>query len=185
GTNTYKGTAFSFFNNEKTSASDYFTHLKAPTKFLNGGFTLGGPIKKNKLFFFGDYQRTIDNFGYTLQATVPTAAMRNGDFSAFTQHIYDPLTGDLGANRVPFDGNIIPANRISGISQALIKFIPLPNIPGAALGQNNFRKAQVRKKTTDGFDTKVNYTLSSKDQVSARLSFMRPVIFDPGLFDQY
>jgi hypothetical protein len=186
GTNSYKGTGFTFFNNEKTSASDYFTHLKAPTKFLNGGFTLGGPILKNKLFFFGDYQRTIDNLGYVVLSTVPTAAMRGGDFSAFTQHIYDPTTGDsTGANRVAFGGNVIPSNRISPIAQNLLKFIPLPNIPGAALGQNNFQQAQVRKKTTDGFDGKVNYTLSPKDQVSARLSFMRPVVFDPGVFGQY
>ena len=186
GTNAFKGTAFSFFNNQSTSASDYFTHIKAPTKFLNGGFTIGGPIRKNKLFFFGDYQRTIDNLGYVVLAVVPTAAMRGGDFSAFTQHIYDPTTGDItGANRAAFNGNIVPVNRISPIALNLMKFIPLPNIAGAALGQNNFQQAQVRQKTTDGFDGKVNYTLSSKDQVSGRLSFMRPVVFDPGLFGQY
>jgi hypothetical protein len=186
GTNAYKGTAFSFFNNEKTSAGDYFTHLKPPTKFLNGGFTLGGPIMKNKLFFFGDYQRTIDNLGYIVRTVVPTVAMRNGDFSAVTQHIYDPTSGNLdGSGRTPFDGNIIPANRISPIAQNLLKFVPLPNIAGAALGQVNFQQAQVRKKTTDGFDTKVNYTMSPKDQVSARLSFMRPVVFDPATFGNY
>ena len=58
GTNELKGSVFMFGNNEKTNASDYFTHLKAPTKFFNSGFTLGGPIVKSKLFFFGDYQRT-------------------------------------------------------------------------------------------------------------------------------
>ena len=58
GTNDLKGSVFFFGNTEKTNASDYFTHLKAPTKFANGGFTLGGPIVRNKLFFFGDYQRT-------------------------------------------------------------------------------------------------------------------------------
>ena len=101
GTNDLKGSAFFFGNNEKTNAGDYFTHLKAPTKFVNGGFTLGGPIVKSKLFFFGDYQRTLDNNGYVVRATVPTLAMRNGDFSAATSKIYDPLTGDVsGANRV-------------------------------------------------------------------------------------
>ena len=59
--------AFFFGNNEKTNAGDYFSHLKAPTKFVNGGFTLGGPIVRNKLFFFGDYQRTIDNAGYVVR----------------------------------------------------------------------------------------------------------------------
>ena len=71
GTNDLKGSAFFFGNTDATNASDYFTHLKAPTKFANGGFTLGGPIVRNKLFFFGDYQRTIDNFGYVVRAIDP------------------------------------------------------------------------------------------------------------------
>ena len=186
GTNTLKGTGFFFGNNEKTSAGDYFSHLKAPTKFVNAGFTLGGPIVRSKLFFFGDYQRTIDNFGYVVRTTVPTAAMRSGDFSAVAQHIYDPLTGNVdGSNRVAFANNQIPADRISPIAKQLLAFIPLPNIPGAALGQVNFQQAQTREKTTDGFDAKVNYTISEKDQMSYRVSFMRPVVFDPGLFGQY
>jgi hypothetical protein len=186
GTNTLKGSAFFFGNNEKTNASDYFTHLKAPTKFVNGGFTLGGPIVKGKLFFFGDYQRTVDNNGYVVRATVPTLKMRNGDFSEVANTIYDPTTGDVGGNnRVAFSNNQLPQERISPISRRLLAFIPEPNIAGAPLGQNNYQKAQTREKTTDGFDTKINYTLSDKDQVSYRLSFMRPVVFDPGLYGQY
>jgi len=185
GTNTMKGSVFFFGNNEKTNASDYFTHLRAPTKFLNGGFTLGGPIVKNKFFFFGDYQRTIDNSGYVVRTIVPTVAMRNGDFSAVAQHIYDPTTGDVGGNnRAQFAGNVIPADRISAISRKLLSFVPLPNID-APLGQNNFAQAQTREKTTDSFDAKLNYTLSARDQMSYRVSFMRPVVFDPGLFGQF
>ena len=152
---------------------------------MNSGFTFGGPIIRNKLFFFGDYQRTIDNAGYVVRTIVPTEAMRNGDFSAVTQHIYDPLTGDVGGNnRAQFANNIIPGQRISPIATQLMKFIPLPNL-AAPLGQNNFAQAQTRQKTTDGFDAKVNYTLNQRDQMTARLSFMRPVVFDPGLFGQY
>src|SRR6266508_3562608 len=173
-------------NYDATNASDYFTHLIAPTKFLNSGFTLGGPIIKNKFFFFGDYQRTIDNFGYVVRAIVPTLAMRNGDFSAVTQRIYDPLTGDVnGNNRVAFPGNIVPQDRFSPIAKRLLAFIPAPNIDGAPLGQNNYSHPQTREKTTDGFDTKVNFTASTKDQVSYRVSFMRPVVFDPGPYGQY
>jgi Carboxypeptidase regulatory-like domain len=186
GTNQIRGSGFVFGNTDATNASDYFTHLKAPTKFLNSGFTLGGPIIRNKFFFFGDYQRTIDNFGYVVRATVPTMAMRSGDFSAVTQRIYDPFTGDVGGNnRVPFPGNVVPANRISPIAQKLIGFIPEPNIAGAPLGQQNYQKAQTREKTTDGFDMKFNISAGAKDQLSYRVSFMRPVVYDPGPFGLY
>src|SRR6185436_11561782 len=124
GTNELKGSAFFFGNNEKTNAGDYFSHIKAPTKFVNGGFTLGGPIVKSKLFFFGDYQRTLDNNGYVVRTTVPTLAMRNGDFSAAASKIYDPFTGDVtGANRVAFDGNVIPQDRISPIARKLLAWM--------------------------------------------------------------
>jgi carboxypeptidase family protein/TonB-dependent receptor-like protein len=186
GTNNFKGTGFAFYNNEKTNAGAYFDHQKAPTKFLNTGFTLGGPIVRNKLFFFGDYQRTVDNSGYIVRATVPTVLQRQGNFTEVTNGIYDPTTGALnGSGRTAFAGNIIPANRISPIAQKLIGFIPLPNIPSAVYGQNNYTKAQVRERTTDGFDVKVNHTLNERDQLSYRLSFMRPVVFDPGLYGEY
>ena len=186
GTNQYKGSVFVFGNNEKTNAGDYFNHAKAPTKFLNTGFTLGGPIVKNKLFFFGDYQRTIDNAGYVIRTTVPTVLQRQGNFTEVTNGIYDPLTGAVnGANRVAFQGNVIPAGRISPIAQKLLAFIPMPNIAGAAFGQNNFTQAQTREKTTDGFDVKISQTLNRRDQLSYRVSFMRPVVFDPGAYGIY
>src|SRR5215218_1618476 len=185
GTNELKGSAFVFANNEKTNASDYFTHLTPDSSFFNGGFTLGGPIVKSKLFFFGDYQRTLDNNGYVVRTTLPTMAMRNGDFSAAASKIYDPFTGDVsGANRVAFANNVIPQDRISPVARKILALVPEPNI-AANLGQNNYEKAQIREKTTDGFDAKVNHTVSQKDQMSYRVSFMRPVVFDPGLFGEY
>jgi hypothetical protein len=186
GTNDFRGSGFFFGNTEATNASDYFTHLKAPTTFAQGGFTLGGPIVRDRFFFFGDYQRTIDNLGYVVRATVPTMAMRNGDFSAVSNGIYDPLTGAAnGSGRTAFANNQIPQERISRIAQRLLAFLPEPNIAGAPLGQNNYQKAQVREKTTDAFDTKLNYNLTDKDQISYRLSFMRPVVFDPGPYNEY
>ena len=185
GTNELKGSGFVFANNEKTNASDYFTHLKAPTSFFNGGFTLGGPIVKSKLFFFGDYQRTLDNGGYVVRATIPTMAMRNGDFSAVTHGIYDPFTGDISGNgRTRFENNRIPQERISPVARRLLALIPAPNIE-AALGQTNFSQAAQREKTTDGFDAKVNHSVNDRDSMSYRLSFMRPVVFDPGAFGEY
>ena len=141
---------------------------------------------RNKFFFFGDYQRTIDNLGYVVRATMPTMAMRNGDFSAVANGIYDPLTGAVnGTGRTAFANNQIPQDRISPIARRLIAMIPEPNIAGAPLGQNNYQKAQVREKTTDAFDTKVNYSLNEKNQLSYRLSFLRPVVFDPGPYGEF
>ena len=128
GTNDFKGSGFFFGNTESTNASDYATgaaaalpHLKPPTKFAQGGFTLGGPIVRNKFFFFGDYQRTIDNLGYVVRATIPTMAMRNGDFSAVPTGIYDPTTGAVnGSGRTAFANNQIPQNRISPIARRLL-----------------------------------------------------------------
>ena len=186
GTNEFKGSVFMFGNNEKTNAGDYFNHQKAPTQFFNSGFTFGGPILKNKLFFFGDYQRTIDNAGYVVRATVPTALMRQGNFTEVTNGIYDPLTGAVnGSGRTAFAGNILPSNRISPVAQRLLAFIPMPNISNAVFGQNNFTQAQTREKTTDGFDVKISQTLNRRDQLSYRVSFMRPVVFDPGLYGVY
>ncbi len=186
GTNQLKGSGFVFGNNEKTNAGDYFNHQKAPTKFLNAGFTLGGPIVRNKLFFFGDYQRTIDNSGYIVRATIPTLLERQGIFTEVTNAIYDPTTGAVnGTGRTAFAGNVIPTGRISPIAQKLLAFIPLPNIPDAKFGQNNYTHPQVREKTTDGFDVKVSHTLNARDQLSYRLSFMRPIVFDPGVYGIY
>src|SRR5712692_3594811 len=103
GTNDLKGSLFAFGNNEKTTANGYFSHQNPATDYLQSGFTLGGPIQKNKLFFFGDYQHTTDHAGRTQRATIPPAGFRTGDFSAAATRIYDPLTGNLdGTGRLPF-----------------------------------------------------------------------------------
>ena len=183
GTNDLKGSLFVFGNNEKTTAPGYFSHTDPPTDYLQTGFTLGGPLQKNKLFFFGDYQHITDHAGRTQRATIPTPAFRAGDFSAASTKIYDPLTGNAdGTGRTPFPGNIIPANRISPIALAILKNIPLPNIDGAALGQTNFQQDYVRDKTNNSFDTKINLQMSAKDQISARFSFLRPKQTDPPIF---
>jgi len=197
GTNDLKGSIFVFGNNEKTTAEGYFSHTNPPSDYLQTGFTLGGPIRKNKLFFFGDYQHTIDHAGRTQRATIPPAAFRTGDFSSASTRIYDPATGNPdGTGRLPFPNNNInqtynpatgtwsPANRISPIAAAILSHIPAPNLD-AALGQTNFQQDYVRDKTNDSFDTKINVQASQKDQVSARFSFLRPKQTDPPIFGVY
>jgi hypothetical protein len=182
GTNALKGSVFMFGNTEATMASGYFSHLRPETKYLQSGFTLGGPLKKDRLFFFGDYQHTLDQLGRTTRATIPTMAFRNGDFSASPTIIYDPLTGNAdGTGRTPFPGNIIPANRISPVARSILSNLPEPNLAGA-LGQINFQAPYVRDKTTKSFDVKINQQITSKDSISGRLSFQKPEIIDPPVF---
>ncbi len=185
GTNDVKGSAFAFANNESTMAAGYFSHLKPPTEYLQTGFTLGGPIRRNKLFFFGDYQYTRDNAGRSTRAAIPPVPFRNGDFSAAPTTIYDPATGNAdGTGRQPFPGNVIPANRISPIARAILANLPEPNL-AAAPGQINYQTPYVREKTLNSFDVKVNQQLTIADQLSARLSYMRPVIKDPAVFGPF
>jgi hypothetical protein len=185
GTNQYKGSVFAFGNNEKTNAENFFTHSAPPTKYLQSGFTFGGPIQRNKLFFFGDYQRTSDHAGRTTRATIPPLAFRRGDFSAASTIIYDPTTGNPdGSGRVPFDGNIIPDGRISPIAKAILANLPAPNIE-APIGTNNYQIDYARVKTMDSFDTKVNWQMGQKDQISGRLSFLRPKLTDPPAYGAF
>src|SRR5262245_22747885 len=137
GTNQYKGSVFLFGNNEKTNSPNYFTQLNPPTKYLQSGFTLGGPVQKNRFFFFGDYQHTLDRAGRTTRAIIPPMAYRTGDFSASPTRIYNPSTGNAdGTGRAQFPGNVIPSNLISPIAKSILAKIPTPNID-AAPGQAN------------------------------------------------
>src|SRR5690606_10756364 len=135
----------------------------------------GGPIVRNKLFFFGDYVRTADDSGRITRVTLPDEAFRNGDFSAAATTIYDPATGNPdGTGRVPFPNNQIPADRISPIARRILEQVPLPNIPGARLGTTNFEAPYVREKRTNQFDIKITSQLSIADHLSVRYSYQNP-----------
>lgn len=186
GTNQFKGSGVVGGNSEATVATGFFAQSKAPTKIIASSFTLGGPIRRNKLFFFGDYQRALNNAGRVQRSVIPPAEWRNGDFSTAATTIYNPFTGNPdGSGRQAFPGNRIPAELISPIARKLLTIVPAPNVPGAALGQINFELPYQRRKTTDAFDTKINDQVSSRDAVSARFSYQRPVITDPGIFGVY
>ena len=189
GTNQFKGSVFAFANNESTQAKNSFasaTSVKPETKYQQFGATLGGPIIKDKLFFFTDYQRTVDNLGQLRRVVIPPAEWRNGDFSSASTKIYDPATGNAdGTGRTPFPGNIIPTNRLSPVALNILAKIPQPNIPGAAFGQVNYElPSSEREKTTNAFNVKLNYNPTSSDQMSLRFSYQRPEIFVPGTFGE-
>jgi hypothetical protein len=185
GTNQFKGSVNVGGYTDATVAKNFFSRTKAPTKILGYSFTLGGPIQRNKTFFFGDYQRASDKAGRVQRSIIPPMEFRNGDFSRASTIIYNPFTGNAdGTGRQPFPGNVIPQSMISPIARQILGFIPDPNI-SAALGQINYQLPYQREKTTDAFDVKINQQVSSRDAFSARVSYQKPDIFDPGIYGKY
>jgi hypothetical protein len=186
GTNAFKGSGFLSGYTESTVATPYFASSKAPTKIISSSFTLGGPIRRNKLFFFGDYQYALNHAGRVQRSVIPPAQWRNGDFSGAATTIYNPLTGNPdGTGREPFPGNRIPAAMISPIATKLLSIVPAPNVAGAAFGQINFEFPYQRKKTTPAFDAKINLQATDRDALSGRVSYQRPRITDPGIYGIY
>ncbi len=143
GTNVFHGSGYEFYRNDKFDARNFFSTLDfnhdgkydpAPLKYHNYGGTIGGPIQRNKLFFFyGMEFRNIDQVrgGGVAITRVPTDAQRAGDFSAYSTPIIDPTTG------LQFPGNKIPDNRIDPLAKQLLGRFPEPNSNPAILGGNN------------------------------------------------
>ena len=182
GTNNLAGSLFSFGNTEATMSKNPFS-LFPPTNtlYMQSGFTLGGPIRRNKLFFFGDYVRTLDDSGRISRGHIPEAAFRTGDFSAAPTIIYDPATGNPdGSGRRPFPNNQIPADRISPVARRLLDKIPMPNVPGAPLGAINYEQPYVRSKTTNQFDIKLTYQAAASDNLAVRYSRQSSEFGRPG-----
>ncbi|MBL8167925.1 MAG: TonB-dependent receptor [Acidobacteria bacterium] len=171
GTNDYHATAFWFHQNRALDAKAYGA-LTKPQKISNDfGFSGGGPVRipwlyngKDRTFFFGTYEGLRLPRGATIQNTVPTQAMRNGDFSALANvTVRDPLTGQAFAN------NRIPDNRISAISKALLTLYPLPNVsnPDQFRVANYIRNAS-NNINSDQYDIRIDHNLTSKQSVFGR-----------------
>jgi hypothetical protein len=132
------------------------------------GFSVGGPLeiphlfRSDKTFWFVNYTGVRSKNGFDQVATVPTAAERAGDFSGITQTIYNPGTNS------PFAGNIIPSNLISPIATGLLQYIPLPNAPGT---KNNYQLIGANPSNNDNLQVVVNQTITSKDRLTANVSF--------------
>jgi outer membrane receptor protein involved in Fe transport len=131
GTNRIHGSVYENLRNTAFDAKGYFTQGPTPVEHQNEyGFTVGGPALKDRLFFFGNYNRYKITTGSSPQfVTIPTVAERTGDFSAFPTPIYDPATTSCVGGvctRTAFPGNIIPANRLSSVAQSFQSYLPDP-----------------------------------------------------------
>lgn len=183
GTNSFHGDVFEFIRNDIFNANSWqngMTGLAKPKMRWNlFGGTVGGPILKNKLFFFADYQGSrFDHPPAPSTITVLTAAERNGDFSALPNQIYDPCTAGTGVNGtacvlsgspVPFKGNIIPTNRLDGAFKALMASSLYPQ----PINNNPINNAVVlngSQYNDDQEDFRIDFNMSPKDRLFGRYS---------------
>ncbi|HYZ86712.1 MAG TPA: carboxypeptidase-like regulatory domain-containing protein, partial [Bryobacteraceae bacterium] len=179
GTNDFHGTAHWFHTNSAFRARNFFfLGSKVPKNILNqAGGTIGGPIVKNKLFFFADWERTVRREFRAAFRTIPNDALRRGDFGATGTTIYDPSTGSPdGSGRTPFAGGLIPANRISSAAAKMLALLPQPNTDTFP---NNYQAAGSYEFNRDNMDFKVNYNPTDKASLFVRYSYSPSDIFDP------
>ena len=187
GTNQVHGAGFWYHNNQHLKARPYFLPASRDQakRILNQyGGAVGGPIVKNRLFYFVSYEGTPDRQSSFLLANVPTDAMRAGNFSAAPQSIFDPLTGNPnGSGRTAFTDKIIPQSRISPITSKVAALTPSPNLGSGGLGANYFSSGAF------GFDrhtvdTKFSGHVTDKLNLNARISYLDWSFENPPVFGE-
>jgi hypothetical protein len=188
GTNEFHGSGWYFFRRPSLDANDFFSNAAGqpigPYAHDQYGGSVGGPIKKNRTFFFFDYERTRDNGPFTTTTSVPTDLQRQGNFSqtfnpdGSLEQIFDPhsVTCAGPANnqtclRQPFANNVIPASTMDPIGKNLINLFPEGNTAGDPVtGLNNFTKKLVSRNPAYQFDIKIDHNFSGNNRITGRYS---------------
>lgn len=194
GGNDVHGSAFWYRRNSDLNARDPFAQARLlpgsnrivpPTLWNQFGGSVGGPIRRNKTFFFGDYQGTRQKNGGSATARVPTPEERSGNVSDLGINIYQPFgaggTFINPAQRVQFPNNTIPTSMISPQALNLLSLIPLPNLPvtGAA---PNYAASGEQIINSDTFDVRVDNVQTEKLHMFGRYSWQKYFTEQPGLF---
>jgi hypothetical protein len=161
GINQFHGSVFEYFENDYMNAVNYFA--KAPTRlrYNQPGGSIGGPILRDKLFFFFSYQTTINPSTTVTTQTVPTAAVAGGDFTGLPT-IKDPTTG------LPFPNNKIPTPRIDPVAKNVLGYWPATNEPGNV---SNFYFAGLQDLTTPIYDGRVDYQINPKNTLTGAVHY--------------
>jgi len=177
GTNEFHGTAYEFLRNDKLDANTFFNNRagrpRPPFRRNQFGANIGGPIIRDRVFFFGDYDGSRTVQPSTSTTTIPTLAQQQmfetGDFSALGRTIYDPyqMQGNL---RTPFAGNVIPLTRIQPAARTLMKLLPAPTTSGTA---NNFTFNPVGRNRSDQYDVRLDWNLFTADRLFFKYGYAR------------
>jgi hypothetical protein len=191
GTNEFHGSGFLFYNGDKLNANGFFNNAnrlaRAPlTRNIYGG-TLGGPIKKDKLFFFGSYEKFRDRRGVNATYVVPTDKMRNGDFSEVAAaysafRLYNPATGGAGGvGREQFANFQIPAALISPIAKSILNLYPKVNST-SDINANQLLDDFVQRRTIkvdrNNFDSKITWQRTREHSIWGKFSMLRADVID-------
>src|SRR5215472_1648211 len=151
GTNAYHGSLFEFFRNQHMDARNFFAGAKPPYHQNQYGGSIGAPIKKNRIFYFGDYEGFRMRQGQAFVDSVPTLAERQGNFAGINA-IFDPLSTTSQSTRTRFPNDQIPVSRINPIASNLINLYPLPST-GALV--NNYTYQPLKQQNNDTLDARV------------------------------
>jgi Carboxypeptidase regulatory-like domain/TonB dependent receptor len=174
GTNGLHGSAYEFLRNRKVDARNFFAPRNEPAPQYQRnqfGFSLGGPVIKDKTFFFTDYEGLRLREGITQVTNVPTAAERAGDFSQSL--LGRPL---IPGTRTEFPGGRIPAQALNPIGLRIAALYPLPNRNAPF---QNFVSSPVRRDREDTFDVRLDHVFNGDDSLVGRYSFTDRALFDP------
>jgi len=172
GSNTFQGSAFEFLRNDALDARNYFDGVKKGKYIQNQyGASVGGPVIKDKAFFFLDFEINSIRQGLTILNTVPTLLERQGNFTeAFANApVYDPLTA--GRPQFSYNGvaNVIPPGRISPIATSLLNLLPAPTVANSI--SNNYLSNPVKSLNDAQWDARLDHQFGSNDHVFARFSW--------------
>ncbi len=166
GTNRFHGSAFEYMQNRVFDATPFGSTSK-PQKTANDfGGSFGGPVRKDRTFFFGTFEDMQYRTGRAISATVPTELMRNGDFSNEKTVLKDPFTN------APLPGNRVPASQVVALAPKVLAFYPLPNFGSTAVQQSgNYRINTAAPILSKQFDIRIDHMLTSKQSVFGRFSW--------------
>ena len=197
GTNSYHGSLYEFVRNSAFDANNWFNNASAqklpPFRYNQFGGTFGGPIRKDKTFFFFNYEGTRRRTGRTFFFSVPTNEQRAGNFSntrAATGQviqIYDPVTTRAlatgGYARDLFPGNMIPASRVNPVSSKVLDYWIKPNLPGNAVsGINNFISNASEAYGVDQTNTRIDHSFSDRNRLFGRFSWNSSLVIPPNIY---
>jgi hypothetical protein len=215
GTNAFHGSLFEYIQNNAVNARSYFGPPLGHLSYNYFGGSIGGPILKDKLFFFGDYLRTTDHEQVSNTLTIPDSRYYTPNAQGFIDlsgtlgaagpcarqgQIFDPATGNGTApqgstcgNRTPFTNNLIPFNRVNPVSLAILQKVNAAAAiygklnPNAPIGNpgNNYVTTLPFTKGTDSFDTKIDFPIGASNHLSGRYSFQRVITYQAPAFGPF